>query len=87
MATVKIPLLLKNFTRGDRAVDVPGSTLQEIIAALDERYPGLGNRLREDGQLSPTVAVTVDGKIATQGLATPVAQGSEICLLPSLGGG
>ena len=79
--------MLKHFTGGARAADVPGSTLQEIITALDERYPGIGDRIREDGQLSPTVAVTVDGKIATQGLATPVANQSEIGLLPSLGGG
>jgi molybdopterin converting factor small subunit len=87
MATVRIPLLLKKFTGETREADVPGSTLLEIVTALDRRFPGIGDRLRENGQLSPTVTVTVDGKIATQGLSTPVATDSEICLLPSLGGG
>jgi molybdopterin converting factor small subunit len=87
MATVAIPLLLKHFTGGRRSAEVPGSTLAEIVAALDGLYPGIGGRILEDGQISPTLAVTVDGRIAAQGPDTPVGPESEIRLLPSLGGG
>ena len=46
-----------------------------------------GGRIIENGQISPTVAVTVDGRIAAGGLDTPVGPDSEVRLLPALGGG
>ncbi|MHC4399578.1 MAG: MoaD/ThiS family protein [Planctomycetota bacterium] len=87
MASVTIPLLLKDVTGGVRHVQVPGATLAEIIAALDQLHPGIEARVREGDRLNPTIAFTVDGKIATRGLATPVEPHSQIRLLPSFGGG
>jgi len=87
MATVSIPLLLRDVTGGARRADVAGSTLSEIIAALDAIHPGIEAKIRDGDKLSPTLAVTVDGKIASQGLATPIRSDSEVCLLPSFGGG
>jgi molybdopterin synthase sulfur carrier subunit len=87
MATVSIPLLLKDITGGARRVEVPGSTLEEIITAMDRIHPGIEARVRDGDKLSPTVAFTIDGKIASRGLATPVRPESEVCVLPSFGGG
>lgn len=87
MATVSIPLLFKDVTGGARRAEVDGSTLAEIIAALDAVHPGIGARICDGDKISPTVAFTVDGKIAAGGLATPVGPASEICMLPSFGGG
>ena len=87
MATISIPRLLKDVTGGARRAEVSGSTLEEIIAALDELHPGIQARVRDGDKLSPTVAFTVDGKIASRGLATPVGPDSEVCVLPSFGGG
>ncbi len=87
MATVTIPLIYSEFTGGARRADVEGSTILEIIAALDRLHPGLAAKVRDGENLSPTIAITVDGKIAAQGLATPVAPQSEVCMLPSFGGG
>ena len=87
MATVSIPLLLKDVTGGARRVEVQGSTLEEIITALEGIHPGIEARIRHGDKLSPTVAFTVDGKIAARGLATPVRPDSEVCMLPSFGGG
>jgi molybdopterin synthase sulfur carrier subunit len=87
MATVVIPLLLKDFTDGSRSAQVSGSTVSEIVAALDGLHPGIAGRIIENGQLSPTVAVTVDGRIAAAGIETAVGPDSEVRLLPSLGGG
>lgn len=87
MATVSIPLLLKEVTGGARRLEVEGATLEEIIAALERIHPGVEARVREGDRLSPTVAFTVDGRIASEGLATPVQPDSEVCLLPSFGGG
>ncbi len=87
MATVSIPLLLKDVTGGARRADVEGSTLEEIIIALETIHPGIAARIRDGDRISPTLAFTVDGKIASQGLSTPVGPDSEICMLPSFGGG
>lgn len=87
MATVSIPLLFQDVTGGARRAEVAGSTLAEIIAALDKLHPGIQARLCDGDKLSSTVAVTVDGKIAAQGLHTLVGAESEVCLLPSFGGG
>ena len=43
--------------------------------------------LADSGAPPKAVTVTVDGKIATRGLNTPVQPESEVCLLPSFGGG
>jgi molybdopterin converting factor small subunit len=87
MATVAIPLLLKDVTGGQRKATVSGSTLEEIISQLDKLHPGFEARVREGDKLSPIVAITVDGKIAVKGLATPVRPDSQVCILPSFGGG
>jgi molybdopterin converting factor small subunit len=87
MATVTIPLLLKDVTGGARRAEVSGSTVEEIIAGLNQLHPGIEARVRDGDKLSPTVAVTVDGRIALKGLATPVTPDSEVCILPSFGGG
>ena len=87
MATVSIPLLLAEVTGGARRAEVEGSTLAEIIRALDEIHPGIEARIRDGDKLRPTLTFTVDGKIAAAGLATPVGPDSEVCMLPSFGGG
>ncbi|NQT36735.1 MAG: molybdopterin synthase sulfur carrier subunit, partial [Planctomycetes bacterium] len=47
MASVSIPLLLKDVTGGARRVDVEGRTLAEVVAALDALHPGIETRLRK----------------------------------------
>jgi len=87
MAAVSIPLLLKDVTHGARQVQVEGATLAEIVAALEAIYPGIEARIRLGDTISPHLAFTVDGKIATRGLATPVGPESEVNILPAFGGG
>jgi len=87
MASVSIPLLFRDMTGGARRAQVEGTDVREVIAGLDRLYPGIAARLCDPQGLVPTIRVTVDGKIAALGLATPVGPQSEVCLLPSMGGG
>ena len=87
MATVTIPLLFKDVTSGARRAEVPGSNLAEIIRALDRIHPGLERRILSGGKILPYVTFTVDGVIAAHGLGTPVRLESEVCILPTMGGG
>jgi len=87
MATVTIPLLLKDLTGGARRAQVSGENLRQVLQALDGVYPGLQAKILSDGKIMPYVTFTVDGAIAAQGLDTPVGPESEVCILPSMGGG
>ena len=87
MATVTIPLMFKDVTGGARRAEVPGSNLAEVIRALDRVHPGIQGQITGGGKLLSHVALTVDGAIAAQGLDTPVGPQSEVCILPSMGGG
>jgi molybdopterin converting factor small subunit len=87
MATVTIPLLLKDVTGGARRAEVAGGNLAEVLGALDRVHPGIQERILSGGKILPYVAFTVDGAIAAQGLETPVRPESEVCILPTMGGG
>ena len=87
MATVTLPLLLKDVTGGARRTQVSGSTLAEILGALDRIFPGIQQRIQSDGKILPYVILTIDGAVAAQGLSSPVGPQSEVSILPSMGGG
>ncbi|MCS7305225.1 MAG: MoaD/ThiS family protein [Thermoguttaceae bacterium] len=87
MAWVQIPMMLAEFTGGVRRLEATGANLRELIEELDRRFPGIAGQIYQGEKIRPTLVVTVDGKIATDGLNTPVASTSEVCFLPFLGGG
>ncbi len=88
--TVFLPAVLRVRAGGASSVQVEGATVDEVINALDNRYPGLGFHLRyETGELRPFVNVFVNGVNVRflQGLTTPVAGGAQLHILPSVAGG
>jgi len=87
MAVVWIPSLMRDLTGGQEQVSAPGKTVGQVIAALDEAYPGTKDRLCEGDRLGPALAVSVDGRIARLGLLAPVGEQSEVHFLPAIAGG
>ena len=87
MPTVWIPPLLRELTDGQETVTVPGRTVGEVIQALEERFPGIQERLCQGNRLRPGITVTVDGVLGTKGLREPVAEESEVHFVPAIGGG
>ena len=90
MSAVKIPSVLRPAVGGARELDVPGSTIGELIAALATQHPNLRQQLlAEDGGLNRFVNVYVNGQDVRylQGLETPVAERDEVRLLPAMAGG
>jgi molybdopterin converting factor small subunit len=87
MPCVFIPSQLRDLTDGAAEVDVAGASVRQIVAALDQRYPGIADRLCNDGELSPALQVSIDGTLSRRGLDAKVAPGSEVHFLPVFGGG
>ena len=88
MPTVVIPALLRKFTGGVERVEVPGKSIRELVRRLGERFPGIDHQLLdEDGDIRPSIAVSIDGEIATGGVLDTVGENSEVHFIPALGGG
>ncbi|MBL7199468.1 MAG: MoaD/ThiS family protein [Anaerolineae bacterium] len=87
MARVHIPSLMRDLTRGQEWIDVPGWTVGQVIDALDRTHPGIRGRLCQGNRLGPAVQASVDGRIAVRGLSEPVGEESEVLFLPAVAGG
>lgn len=90
MATVRIPPVLRAQAGGSKTLDVGGATVGEILAGLTASHPGLRPQLlTDDGALNRFVNVYVDGQDVryTGDLATAVADGDEVVILPAMAGG
>ncbi len=88
--TVRIPTQLRELTNGSGEVALGGSTVGEILAELDQSYPGFAGRLFDDsGQLRRFVNVfVVDEDVRfLQGLKTPVTDGQTVSIVPAVAGG
>ena len=86
MAIVFIPTQLRDLTSGDDQVQIDAKTVRQVINALEQRYPGVRDRLIDGSELSPYLQLSVDGAL-TRRMHTEVGPGSEIHFLPAVGGG
>jgi molybdopterin synthase sulfur carrier subunit len=90
--TFWIPGSLTLMTGGRSHVDVEtsGGTLQDALEALFAAHPGIRDRvLTERGEIREHVNVFVGETLARSagGLATPVADGAEVSIIPAISGG
>lgn len=87
MADVHLPAsLIALFPGTPKRLPAHGSNVLEVIADLDRQVPGLGNRLLDAGpSLRPHIKVFVTGAQAS--LATPVANGAVVYVIPAVSGG
>ena len=87
--TVKLPTILRNHAGGEAVVEATGGTLAEILADLDERYPGLTDRLRRDGKLSRFVNIYVNEEDARHlgALDARISEGDTVSIIPAVAGG
>lgn len=90
---VRLPAVLAEHADGHRTVEVEvpaGGTVGQVLDALTGPRPRLGWRVRDEtGALRRHVNVFVGEEDirGAGGLATPVADGDVITLLPSVAGG
>ena len=87
---VRIPTILRTYTKGESEVAVDGGTLAEVVDALDSSYPGIRARvLDESGELRRFVNVYVDNDDVrfADGLKTEIADGAQVSIIPAVAGG
>jgi sulfur-carrier protein len=87
---VKIPTQLRTAAGGQSEAVLEGSTVQEVLDGLFDRYQELRPRLADDdGSLRRFVNVYLAGEDIRflDGLATPVSDGAELTILPAVAGG
>jgi molybdopterin synthase sulfur carrier subunit len=88
--TVRIPTQLRELTAGAPEVALEPGSLKQVLDALDAAHPGFAGRLYDDGgELRRFVNVFVaDEDIRfLDGLATPVADGGVVSIVPAVAGG
>lgn len=86
---VLIPTILRPYTKDQKVVSASGETLNSVIADLDQQYPGLAERLLENGALRRFINVYInDEDVRFLGsLEAPVKNGDSITVLPAVAGG
>ena len=87
---VKIPTQLRALTDGRDRVETDGTSIEQILAALERAHPGLQKRVLDDsGQLRRFVNVYVNGEDVRflKGLETEVPERAEVSIIPAVAGG
>ena len=87
---VRIPTQLRPLSSGASEVGVDGETVADVLTALEAAHPGFHDRLFDEaGGLRRFVNVFVADEDVRflQGLATPVAEGTTVSIVPAVAGG
>ena len=90
MATVRIPTQLRTLSGGAAEVDVDGSTVGEVLEALEAAHPGFASRLFDDGgtlRRFVNVFVADEDVRFADGLDTKVDVGQTVSIIPAVAGG
>lgn len=88
--TVRVPTTLRTLTGGQAEVSVDGTTVGEVLAALEAVHPGFAERILDDeGGLRRFVNVFVadDDVRFLGGMATAVPDGETVSIIPAVAGG
>lgn len=87
MPTVYIPPQIRSLTGGVETIELMAGSVREIVAQLDERYPGVRERLCQGDELRPGLSVSVGSQISGLGLYQKVPPDAEVHFIPAIGGG
>jgi sulfur-carrier protein len=87
---VRIPTPMRAATDGASELSLDASTVGQLIDDLEQRYPGMQGRLRDDaGELRRFVNLYLNGEDVRfkQGLSTNLQTGDELSIVPAVAGG
>lgn len=86
---VLIPTPLQRLTQGKENVEAAAGTIIEVVADLDKKYPGFGERISEGGRIRRFVNIYVNEEDIRflQAENTVVKDGDEVSIIPAIAGG
>lgn len=83
---VHIPTPLRSYTQAS-IVDAQGTTLAEVLAHLEQRFPGFRFRIvNEQGELREHIRIFVNQRVA-QSLTETVESNDEFRIVMAISGG
>lgn len=88
-AKVRIPSPLQKLTQGKEEVEAKAGSVMDLIADLDAQFPGLGERIAENGKVRRFVNIYVNEEDIRflQAEQTVVKDGDEVSIVPAIAGG
>jgi sulfur-carrier protein len=86
---VHIPTPMRQQTEGQATVEVSGATVQNVLEELGRKYPGITQRLFDNGQLRRFVNLYLNDEDVRylDNLTTAVKDGDELSIIPAVAGG
>ncbi|MDA1263833.1 MAG: MoaD/ThiS family protein [Planctomycetota bacterium] len=84
---VHVPTPLRSYTDEAARVEVEGDTLDDVLRALDKRYPGLRFRIVDEAQRLRTHIKLFVGHAATDDLNASVKDVEDVHIICALSGG
>jgi sulfur-carrier protein len=81
MIRVHFSAELRRLTGGVADLEVDAPTVRRLMAALDERFPGIGQRLSEG------TSVAINGEIVADAMFEDLPDGAEVHFIETLKGG
>lgn len=86
---VLIPTPLQKITEGKDTVEANPGKLIDIINELDKKYPGLAERICQDGKIRRFINVYINEEDVRflEGEQTVVKDGDEVSIVPAIAGG
>ena len=86
---VRIPTILRPYTKDQKIVSAQGATLFDVINDLEKNYRGLADRLIENGELRKFINIYINDEDVrfSGGLTTSTKDGDSITILPAVAGG
>ncbi|MBE7558537.1 MoaD family protein [bacterium] len=88
--TVRIPAPLQAVAGNRLEVEADGGTIAELLADLDNRFPGFRQRVYDEtGRLRRFLNVYVNQEDIRflSGETTPIKDGDEVSIVPAVAGG
>ena len=71
----------QQFAGGQTEFEVEATNFRRLVMELERRFPGLGKQVEE------SMAIAIDGEIYQDAYSVELKPGSEIYLIPKIGGG
>lgn len=87
MATVFIPAQLRELSGGIQSVELEAKNIRGVVQQLDAMFPGFKDRICTDGNISPSLQVSIDSVITSRGMIAKIQPHSEVHFIPAIGGG